>query len=161
MSANTTINLIPHLCCRNASQAVEFYARALGAEIAGVFKLPNGRVAHADLNIGGASFYVVDEWPERGGLSPLALQNTPVSIYLRVPDCDAVFDRAVAAGCTVQMPPQDMFWGDRWSVVLDPYGHRWEIATTVRTVTADELQQTVSAMTECASVAEPAAAVAD
>jgi PhnB protein len=156
----TTIatTMTPHLCCRNASEAIEFYRKAFGAEILGHYKMPNGRTAHAALSIGGAQFYVNDEFPEDGGLSPLALNGTPVYVYLRVPDADAAFARAVDAGCQVESPLQNMFWGDRWGVVTDPYGHKWEIATPVRTVSTVELQQTLDNMSACGQ-SEPAAAV--
>lgn len=147
--ANTT--LIPHLVCRNGSEAIEFYQKALGAEALGVFKSPDGRVMNAALQVGGAMFYVVDEMPEHGALGPRALGGTAVSIYMKVPDCDAVYSRAMAAGCTVKTPLQDMFWGDRYSLVEDPYGHRWEIATQIRDVSKDELDGILSAMKPCAA----------
>lgn len=158
MTAKAT-TLTPHLCCRNASEAIEFYQKAFGAEVHGHYKMPNGRTAHAALSIGGAQIYLNDEFPEQGGLSPLGLNGTPVYLYLQVPDTDAAFARAVAAGCKADTAPQDMFWGDRWGVVTDPYGHKWEIATALRSVTARELQQTLDNMTACAQ-GEPAAAAA-
>ena len=147
MSHRTT--LIPHLTCRNASEGVEFYQKALGAEVLGVFKSPDGRVMNAALQIDGVTFYLMDEMPEHGALSPLALGGASVSLYLRVSDCDTLFARAVAAGCTVKTPLQDMFWGDRYSLVEDPYGHRWEIATTIRKVSDRELKEVLSAMKAC------------
>jgi uncharacterized glyoxalase superfamily protein PhnB len=144
MSHQTT--LIPHLTCRNASEAVEFYRKALGAEVLGLFKSPDGRVMNAALQIDGAMFFLMDEMPEHGALSPQGLKGTPVSMYLRVSDCDTLYARAVAAGCTVRTPLQDMFWGDRYSLVEDPYGHRWEIATTIRKVSDEELQEVVASM---------------
>ena len=146
MNDNTTTTVIPHLCCRNAAEAVEFYQKALGAESLNVFKSPDGRVMHACLNLNGVTFYLVDEMPEHGMLSPLGLNGSPVSIYLRVPDCDALYARAVAAGCTVKTPLQDMFWGDRYGLVLDPYGHKWEIASAKRDVSNEELQKVVDRM---------------
>lgn len=157
MSNHATTKLIPHLCCRNASEAVDFYEKALGAEKLGIFKLPDGRVMHAALKLGEAMFYLTDEWPKQGALSPLSLGNTAVTLHLQVADCDAIFDRAVANGCKVQMPLQDMFWGDRYGLVADPYGHKWSIATTIRKVSTEELQAAASAMGEClepATVAE-------
>jgi PhnB protein len=154
MSTQTTTTLIPHLCCRNASEAVEFYQKAFGAEQRELFKSPDGRVMHGSLELDGVTFYVVDEMPEHGVLSPLGLEGSPVSLYLRVPDCDALYARAVAAGCTVRMPLQDMFWGDRYGMVTDPYGHKWEIASTLRNVSNKELEEVVSAMKVCG---EPAA----
>lgn len=149
MSNPSTTTLIPHLCCRNASEASEFYQKALGAEILQVFKSPDGKVMHADLQVNGVPFYIVDEMPEYGALSPLALATSPVSLYLRVPDCDALYARAVAAGCTVKTPLQNMFWGDRYGLVIDPYGHRWEIATATRDVSSDELHDIISALGGC------------
>jgi uncharacterized glyoxalase superfamily protein PhnB len=150
MSDHTTTTLFPHLICRNASEAVEFYQKALGAEVRGVFKSPDGRVMNAELQLDGVTFYLMHEMPENGGASPQALKGSPVLLYLRVPDCDALYARAVAAGCKVKTPLQDMFWGDRYSLVEDPYGHSWEIATPVRTVSNEELQEVVSRMKACA-----------
>ena len=160
MTANA-ITLTPHLCCRNAAEAIEFYQKAFGAEVLGHFKMPNGRTAHAALSIGGAQIYLNDEFPEQGGLSPLGLNGTPVYLYLHVADADAAFARAVEAGCRADLPPQDMFWGDRWSVVTDPYGHKWEIATALRKVSAVELQQTLDNMAACGESEPAEAAVAD
>lgn len=153
MSENTTTRLIPRLCCRNASEAAEFYAKAFGAEIVMLFKAPDGRVMHAELRVDGTTFFLVDEMPEHGGFSPLSQPNTTVTLYLNVSDSDATFARAVAAGCQVQVPIQDMFWGDHYGLVADPYGHKWEIATTIRKVSNEELQAAVSSMAGCSEVA--------
>lgn len=157
MSDPKPTTLIPHLCCRDASHAVEFYKNALGAEVLHAMKSPDGRLMHGCLNVNGVPIFVVDEMPEHGVLSPLSLGGSPVSLYLRVPDCDAVYARAVAAGCEVKTPLQDMFWGDRYGLVVDPYGHKWEIATTLRNVSDDELREVLTAMQAC----KEAAAVAD
>jgi PhnB protein len=144
----TTTLLVPHLCCRNAADAVEFYRLAFGADIKGVYKTPDGRVMHASLEIDGAMFYVVDEFPECGGLGPESIGNSPVTLHLQVANADDAFERAVEAGCQVVMPLQDMFWGDRYGMVTDPYGHKWSIATTIREVSPEELQRTISSMPE-------------
>lgn len=149
MSDNATTTLIPHLTCRNASEAIEFYQKALGANLVGLFKSPDGRVMNAALQIDGVMFFLMDEMREHGADSPQALQGSPVLLYLRVPDCDALYARAVAAGCKVKTPLQDMFWGDRYSLVEDPYGHKWEIATTVRQVSDKELQEVIANMKAC------------
>lgn len=146
MADTTTGTLIPHLCCRNAEQAVEFYQKAFGAEPVGVFRMPNGAVFHAALRVCGSMFYIAPECPAPGGVSPLGLGGTPVTLHLQVADCDAVFDQAVAAGCQPVMPLEEMFWGDRYGMVVDPFGHRWSIATTVRKVSQEELQQAAAAM---------------
>lgn len=142
--SEATTTLTPHLACRNASEAVEFYQKAFGAEPITLLQLPDGRVLHAALSIEGAVFFLADEFPEEGGQSPQSLGGSPVTLHLQVPDCDAMFQRAVEAGCEVRMPPEDMFWGDRYGVVADPYGHKWSIATTVRQVSPEEMQQAVS-----------------
>ena len=144
MTEKTT--LIPHLACRNASAAIEFYKKAFDAEEIVVNRIPDGRVMHAALSIDGAPLYLVEEFPEHGSNSPLTLGGTPVSLHLQVPNCDAVFARAVEAGCTVRLPLQDMFWGDRYGMVVDPYGHVWSIATNKREVSAQELAQAFAAM---------------
>lgn len=138
--------LIPHLCCRNALEAVEFYKKAFGAEAPCVLRGPDGKLMHAGLNINGARFYLAEECPEHGALSPLGLGGSPVTLNLRVPDCDAAFQRAVGAGCTVRMPLQDTFWGDRYGVLADPYGHNWSIATTVRQVSPAEIEEGMAPM---------------
>jgi len=142
--SETATTLTPYLSCRNASDAVEFYQKAFGAEPVMVNRLPDGRVMHATLNINGAQLYLTEEWPEHGSLSPLGLGGSPVVLHLQVPDCDAVFQRAVDAGCEVRMPLAEMFWGDRYGVLGDPFGHKWAVATTVRQVSPEELQQTIS-----------------
>ncbi len=147
--AQTT--LIPHISCRNAVEAVEFYKKAFGAEIPMQMNTPDGRVMHASVVIDGATLYLCDEFPEHGGKSPQMLGGSPVTLHLQVADCDAVFGRAVEAGCEVVMPLGDMFWGDRYGLVRDPFGHSWSIATTVREMSPEQM---AAAMQEC--MAEPA-----
>lgn len=146
MSDTIAATLIPHLCCRNAEAAVDFYPKAFGAEPIGVFRMPDGAVFHAAMKVGDSTFYIAPECPMPGGDSPLKLGGTPVTLHLQVPDCDAVFERAIAAGCQSVMPLQEMFWGDRYGMLLDPFGHRWSVATTVRKVSQEELQQAAAAM---------------
>jgi PhnB protein len=143
MSATTTVT--PHLSCRGGLEAVEFYKKAFGAEPLHVMPLPDGRLMHAALSINGATVFLTDEWPEHGSLSPLGLGGSPVTLHLQVPDCDAVFQRAVEAGCEVRMPLDNMFWGDRYGIVGDPYGHKWSIATTLRQMNPEEMQQAAAA----------------
>jgi uncharacterized glyoxalase superfamily protein PhnB len=141
----TAMTVTPYLSCRNAAEAYEFYQKAFGATPMCMMPLSDGRALHAALTFGGSAVYLSDELPEHGGQSPQSLGGSPVTIHLQVSDCDAVFNNAVAAGCTVAMPLEDMFWGDRYGVVTDPYGHKWSIATTVRTVSPEEMEQAVSA----------------
>jgi PhnB protein len=143
--------LIPHLVCADASQALEFYKKAFGAEEVGRVPAPDGRVMHADLTIDGHHVFLVDDFPEycegKSG-TPQALGGTPVTIHRYVKDCDAAIDRAVKAGATIKMPPADMFWGDRYGVVTDPFGHDWSIATHVMDLSPEEMQQGMNAAFE-------------
>ncbi|MGR9085989.1 MAG: VOC family protein [Gammaproteobacteria bacterium] len=131
--------IIPHLVCAGAAEAIEFYKNAFGATE--MIRLPasNGKLMHACLGINGAAVMLVDESPECGMLGPKALKGTPVTVHLKVPDVDAFFARAVKAGATVIMPLADMFWGDRYGVIEDPFGHRWSMATTKRQLSMEEL----------------------
>lgn len=136
---DNTLTLIPHLACRDAADAIDFYARAFGADPITVHKLPDGMLMHAALSIGDAMFFLSEGCADMGCPSPLDVGGSPVTLHLQVGDCDAAFERAIAAGCTVQMPLQDMFWGDRYGVLADPWGHRWSIATHVREVSPEEI----------------------
>lgn len=134
------VTVVPHLTIRGAATAYEFYQKAFGAEPTGLMNSPDGKVMHAALSIGGSPIYLVDEYLDYGGKSPELLGGSPVTIHLTVADCDAVFARAVEAGCTVGMPLEDQFWGDRYGSVIDPYGHHWSISTPKKTLTFDEIQ---------------------
>ena len=130
----------PHLVCAGAAAAIDFYVAAFGAIDAGRMPGPDGRLMHAQVRIGDSHVMLVDEMPEWGAFGPLALKGSPVTIHLYVPDVDASVARAVAAGATVTMPVADMFWGDRYGQVVDPFGHRWSLATHVRDVSREDMQ---------------------
>lgn len=132
-------SVTPHLVCTGAADAIEFYKKAFGATEMVRLPGPDGKVMHACVHINGSSVMLMDEGPECGMLSPKSLKGTPVTIHLIVADVDAFVERAAAAGATVVMPVADMFWGDRYGVVEDPFGHRWSIATPQRTLTIDEI----------------------
>ena len=121
--------LSPHLVCDGAADAIAFYVAAFGAE--DLMRLPgdDGRLMHAAITINGSSVMLVDENREYGMLGPKALGGSPVTIHLIVPDVDTAYERAVAAGATARMPVADMFWGDRYGVLEDPFGHVWSLAT--------------------------------
>lgn len=136
----------PHLVCRGAAEAIEFYKRAFGAVEEMRLPAPDGRLMHASIKIGAARIMLVDENPEWGSLSPLALRGSPVTVHLYVDDVDAVFERAVAAGATAKMPVSDMFWGDRYGALVDPFGHHWSIATHKRDMTAEEIAEAFKAL---------------
>jgi uncharacterized glyoxalase superfamily protein PhnB len=142
-------NLIPHLVCSPCTEAIEFYKKAFGAEEVYRLPAPDGkRIMHAQIRIGKSPVFLVDDFPEFCGgkaSTATALKGTPVSIHRYVEDCDAAIKRAQDAGATVQMPAADMFWGDRYGVVVDPFGHKWSFATHVKDLTPAEMQ---SAMKE-------------
>jgi uncharacterized glyoxalase superfamily protein PhnB len=132
--------LSPHLVCAGAAEAIDFYKRAFGATE--MMRVPgkDGRLMHAAVRINGSSVMLVDEMPEWGALGPKALNGTPVTIHLVVPNVDEVVEQAVAAGARVIMPVADMFWGDRYGQIEDPFGHRWSVATPTRQMSVEELQ---------------------
>ena len=121
--------LAPHLVCDGAAAAIDFYAKAFGAQEMMRLPGPDGRLVHASVMINGAMVMLVDEMPEHGMRGPKLLGGTPVTLHLAVPDADAVVARAVQAGATVVMPVADQFWGDRYGVIADPFGHHWSVAT--------------------------------
>lgn len=131
--------LTPHLVCAEASRAISFYKAAFGAEELSRLPGPDGKIMHAMLRIGDSTLMMTDEMPNFGALGPLALKGSSVTLHLYVPNVDAAFAQAVASGATVRMAPADMFWGDRYSQVEDPFGHRWSLATHTRDVTPEEM----------------------
>jgi PhnB protein len=130
----------PHLVCAGAADAIEFYKKAFGAVELARMPGPQGKLMHAMIRIGDSPIMLVDEFPEWGSNAPTSLKGTPVTIHLSVPDADAQFARARDAGAQVKMELADMFWGDRYGVLEDPFGHRWSIATHVRDVAPEELE---------------------
>jgi PhnB protein len=139
--------ITPHLIIKGASEAIEFYKKAFGAEelYRMPFPGPDGQVklGHAELQIGDSRLFLADEFPQQGSKGPNG--SSPVTIHLYVTDTDATFGQAVAAGATVSMPPTDMFWGDRFSKVVDPYGHHWSIATHQEDLTPEQMQERMAA----------------
>ena len=139
-------SITPHLVCAGASDASDFYRRAFNA--VEVMRLPGapGKLMHAQIRIGDSNLMLVDEMPEWGSLGSSVLKGTPVTLHLYVNDADAAFAQAIAAGASVKMPLADAFWGDRYGILVDPFGHHWSIATHIRDVGADEMQQAMKAM---------------
>ena len=127
-------SLIPHLVCDDAAAAIDFYKAAFGAVEAMRLPGPGGRLMHAALRIGDSALMLVDEFPEMGSVGPQALKGSPVTLHLFVPDVDATLAQAERAGATVTMPAQDMFWGDRYGQLSDPFGHMWSLAQHVEDV---------------------------
>ncbi|GIV60888.1 VOC family protein [Rhodocaloribacter litoris] len=136
--------ITPHLVCKEAGEAIAFYEKAFGAVQGYRMDSPDGsKVLHAELRIGDSVVFLADEFPEWGSLSPASIGGSPVVLSLYVEDADAVFAAAVEAGARVVMPLEDAFWGDRYGKVVDPFGHTWAIATHIRDVSPEEMQQAV------------------
>ena len=132
--------LTPHLVVKDASNAIEFYKNAFGAKEIRRAPAPDGKsLMHAELQIGDSRLMLVDEFPDMDCRGPESIGGTPVTIHMFVKDVDAAFSRAVAAGAEVKMPLEDMFWGDRYGVLTDPFGHSWSLATHKEDVTPEEI----------------------
>jgi PhnB protein len=138
-------SLTPHLVCAGAADAIAFYVKAFNAVELSRLPGPDGRLMHAMVQIGDSKLMLTDEYPEHGSLGAKALKGSPVTIHLYVGNTDATVAQAAAAGATVRMAPADMFWGDRYAQLDDPFGHRWSIATHVRDVKPEEYGQAMSA----------------
>jgi uncharacterized glyoxalase superfamily protein PhnB len=141
-----THTVTPHLVCAGAADAIEFYKKAFNAVELVRFALPQGRLMHACIRIGDSQVMLVDEMPEWGAFGPKSLKGSPVTIHLQVEDVDAVVARAVGAGAKITMPVDDMFWGDRYGKLEDPFGHHWSVATHIRDVSPEEMQQAMQKM---------------
>jgi len=133
--------LTPFMTVRDAERAIEFYKQAFGATARGVMKGPDGKVMHAEVMIGDSIIMMSDEFPSFGCLSPQALGGSSSGLHLYVEDVDASFDRAIKAGAKAEMPVADMFWGDRYGKLVDPFGHKWSIATHKADLSVDEMKQ--------------------
>jgi PhnB protein len=131
----------PLLICAGAAEAIEFYKKAYDATEKSRLPGPNGQLMHASIKIGDSTIMLTDENPEWGALGPKALKGSSTTIHLHVSDVDAFAVQAVAAGAKVTMPVSDMFWGDRYGQLEDPFGHRWSIATHIRDMSPEEVQQ--------------------
>jgi PhnB protein len=134
--------ITPHLTVRDANRAIEFYKKAFGAEVLHVMPAPGGKVMHAALKIGDSILMLNDEFPEYGGaIAPPATGGSAVTLHIYIENVDAAFERAVSAGASVKMPVMDMFWGDRYGTLQDPFGHSWSLATHIRDMSPEEIQR--------------------
>lgn len=138
--------LITYLSVRNGVKAIEFYKTVFGAVEEMRMAMPNGALAHAELKIGDSHIMLADENLEWGNKGPETLGGTPVGLAIYVPDCDAVFAQAVAAGATVKKPVEDQFYGDRSGTITDPFGHMWTISTHIEDVSHQEMESRFQAM---------------
>jgi uncharacterized glyoxalase superfamily protein PhnB len=132
----------PSLMLKNSLKAIEYYKKAFGAEVLGVFPRPDGSgTMHAAIRIGDSMLMMGDEMPNQICMSAESLGASPISLYIYVPNADAVFKQAVAAGAEISMPMADAFWGDRCGTLKDPFGYSWTIATHNRDLTPEEIQE--------------------
>jgi PhnB protein len=157
MTEFTPPALAPHIVCDGAAEAIEFYKQAFGAEELMRIDSPEGKIMHAAVSINGAMLMLVDEMKDMGALGPRALGGTPVTLHLNVADADAAIARAEKAGAKVVMPAADMFWGDRYGQVQDPWGHMWSIAHPLsdKALSEDELRRAAEGAM-CGQAAQPA-----
>jgi len=133
--------ITPHIVVKGAAKAIDFYKAAFGAEELGRHAMPDGTIMHAQLKIGDTMLMLNDEFPAMGAKGPQSIGGTPVTLHLYVQDADKAWERAVKAGATVKMPLADMFWGDRYGLVNDPFGHAWSIATHKADLTPAQIME--------------------
>jgi PhnB protein len=129
----------PYIVCRNASKAIEFYKKAFGAKEKYRMDGPNGSIMHAEILIGNSVVMLGDEMPAMGATAPETIGGTASGLFLYLPDVDRAYQKAIAAGAKPEMPPTDMFWGDRYCKFSDPFGHKWSMATHVEDVPPNEM----------------------
>ena len=144
-----TTTVIPHLVCEGAADAIEFYKKAFNAVEQMRMPGENGRLMHAAITIGQSTIMLADDFPEYGGFGPKALKGSPVTLHVIVPNIDEAFQQAVDAGATVRMAPADMFWGDRYGQVIDPFGHHWSLATHIKDMTPAEMIDAMKQQSDC------------
>lgn len=139
--------MMPHVTVRGAAKAMEYYIDVFGAKQRGDrFTMPDGSIAHAELQIGDAVLMLADENPDFGNTSPQALGGTPVTLMIYVEDVDATVEKAVAKGATLERPINDEFYGDRVGNITDPFGHVWHVASHIEDVSEEEMAKRVSDM---------------
>lgn len=132
----------PYLVVKGAAEAIEFYEKAFGAEEVVRMAGPGGSVMHAEIRIGDSQIMLGDEFPGQPGFgAPSTIGGTTVNLHLYVEDADEAYERAVGAGATSVMPPEDMFWGDRYCKIVDPFGHSWALATHQEDVPPEEMEK--------------------
>ncbi len=137
--------VIPYLSVEGASAAIDFYTRVFGARERMRMPAPDGKIGHAELEIGDSLIMLADVFPDMGGQTPQELGGTPVTVMVYLENVDAVFDRAIAAGATVEREVQDQFYGDRAGQFVDPFGHKWFVATHVEDVSPEDMERRAAA----------------
>ena len=141
-------SVTPYLCVKGAAQAIEFYKKALSATERMRIAHPDGRVGHAEVQIGDSVIMLSDEFPEMGVVSPTTVGHTTASMLVYVADADKTFANAVSLGATVNKPMADQFYGDRSGTVVDPFGHKWTIATHKEDVAPEEMEKRIAALSK-------------
>jgi PhnB protein len=138
--------ITPHLVIHGAAAAIDYYKKVLGAkEIMRMPMGPSGKIGHAELQIGTSKLFLADDFPDMGSHAPSPTVSSPVVIMMYVEDCDKIFNQAVAAGGKAEMPPTNMFWGDRFCKFKDPFGHNWGVLTHLEDVPPDEMGKRAAA----------------
>jgi uncharacterized glyoxalase superfamily protein PhnB len=137
----TIKEMFPYLHVKDAARAIDFYTTAFGARERLRLTEPGGRIGHAEMDLGGMTLMLADEYPEYGIRSPQSIGGTSVTIHLHVDDADAAIRRSAAAGAVIEREPEDAFYGERSGVVRDPFGHRWNIGHQIEEVSAEEMQR--------------------
>lgn len=135
----------PYLIIKGAAEALEFYKKAFGATELFRMAQPDGKIGHAEIQIGDSRIMLADEFPEMKYVGPQTLGGSPVSIMLYVEDVDSVYNQAIAAGGNEQRPLEDKFYGDRVGSLVDPFGHVWHVGTHKEDVTPEEMQKRLAA----------------
>jgi PhnB protein len=138
--------LTPYLCVDGAAAAIDWYGDVFGAKERMRMDGPDGKVGHAELQLGDSVIMLADEYPEMGNLGPRSVGGSPVTLSLYVEDVDAVHAKALAKGATELRPVEDQFYGDRMGQLLDPFGHRWSVGTHIEDVSPEEMDRRAAEM---------------
>ncbi len=136
----------PYLTVDGAAEAIRFYGQAFGATEVLRMEMGGGKLAHAEIKIGDSHVMLSDEWPDMNLLGPKARGGATASLMIYTTDVDADYARAIGAGCSVEREPEDQFWGDRMGTLVDPFGHRWSLATHKEDVSPEEMGRRMAAM---------------
>jgi len=142
--------ITPYLIIKGAAKAIEYYKSVFGAAVVVRMDGPDGRIGHAELQIGDSHIMLADEFPEMGHRSAESIGASPVSLLVYIPDCDKVVARAVAGGAKILKPVADQFYGDRTGFIQDPFGHLWSVATHIEDVSPQEMKERMKKMTPAA-----------